>query len=98
MVAKFRWRSSGNAIEIQLNRFEDICLPKAVGGLGFKDFNKLNTSLFTKQVWRLMQDPTSYWASTLKAIYYTTSDFFCMLLWREALIGYGNVLFKVEDC
>lgn len=63
-VAKFWWKSNNNSNGIHWKKFETLCSPKAKGGLCFKEYNKLNTALLSKQVWRLMQDPTSYWASS----------------------------------
>lgn len=35
----------------------------------------MNTTLLTKQAWRLLKEPDSYLASTLKGIYFNNSDF-----------------------
>lgn len=41
----------------------------------------MNSSMLSKQVWRLLQEPNSYLASTIKTIYYPNSDL------RQARIG-----------
>lgn len=74
-VAKFWWKSVGKPRGIHWRKFNALCSPNKLGVLGFKDFSNLNTALLTKQVWRLMEDPNSYWASTLKAIYFPNSNF-----------------------
>lgn len=66
-VAKFWWKLSGRYKGIHQKRCED---PKTMGGLGFNDFSKMNTTLLTKHAWRLISEPSSYWASTLKGIYF----------------------------
>lgn len=59
-VAKFWWKNSSNSKGIHWRKFETLCLPKANGGLGFKEYDKLNVDLLSKQVWRLIHDPNSY--------------------------------------
>lgn len=73
-VARFWWSSSGHSRGIRWRR-EVICSPKSVGGLGFKDFDDTNTALLAKQAWRLIQEPNSYWAATLKGIYFPNKTF-----------------------
>lgn len=74
-VAKFWWKTSGKSRGIHWKNFASLCSPKALGGLGIKDFQKLNHALLSKQVWRLAQDPDSYWGATLKSIYFCNTDF-----------------------
>lgn len=49
-VAKFWWQSSGKHRGIHWRKFEELCSPKALGGLGFKDFKQMNTAFLTKHV------------------------------------------------
>lgn len=81
--------------------FEVLCTPKSLGGLGFKKFQTMNTALLTKQVWRLIQDPSSYWAATLKGIYFPKTDFLyankgrrTSWVWKSLL--HGRYLVKAE--
>lgn len=74
-VARFWWQFSGNSRGIHWRKFEELCFPKNLGGLGFKDFAKLNTALLPKQAWRLIHNPNSVWAETLKAIYFPRGQF-----------------------
>lgn len=68
--------------------WERMGLPKNKGGLGFRDMSIFNKSLLAKQVWRLMQNPSSMVATIYKAIYFFQginfggtvgkTPFFCM--------------------
>lgn len=49
-VAKFWWQSLGKSRGIRWRKFEDLCTPKGLEGLGFKDFKKLNIAFLTKHV------------------------------------------------
>lgn len=60
-VAKFWWASSGKDRGIHWKNIKILCSPKHMGGLGFKDFNSMNSALLSKQAWCILQDPNSYW-------------------------------------
>lgn len=51
-----------------------MTLPKAEGGLGYKDHHTFNIAMLTKQAWRLLTNPSSLCAQVLKARYYPDSD------------------------
>lgn len=74
-VVRFWWAKTGKHRGIYWKNVNILCSPKEVGGLGFREFNKMNTAQLAKQAWRIIQDPQSYWASTLKSIYFPNSEF-----------------------
>lgn len=59
-VARFWWARNGRTRGIYWKNINILCSPKDQGGLGFKEFGKLNNALLAKQAWRLVQDPNSY--------------------------------------
>lgn len=44
IVAKFWWKTNDRYNGIHWKKFEALCSPKSMGGLGFKEFNKLNSA------------------------------------------------------
>ncbi|KAA3463976.1 reverse transcriptase [Gossypium australe] len=52
-----------------------MCIPKAKGGLGFKDLSKFNLALLAKQGWKLIMQPDCLFARVMKAKYFPTGDF-----------------------
>jgi hypothetical protein len=51
-----------------------LCFPKKEGGMGFHDLHSFNLAMLSKQVWRLIDDPTSLCAQVLRAKYYPSGD------------------------
>ncbi|KAL6185324.1 hypothetical protein ACLB2K_041458 [Fragaria x ananassa] len=49
-------------------------LPKAEGGLGFRNFQEFNDALLAKQVWRLHQFPYSISAQVIKQLYHASTS------------------------
>lgn len=70
MVARFWWSSHGKERGIHWKKWSALSVSKKEGGLGFKDFNHLNSSLLAKQAWRIIRNPEALWVQILKAIYF----------------------------
>lgn len=73
MLARFWW---GNGSETKMHRksWEHLCLPKSMGGMGFRDLNIFNQALLAKQGWRLMHNDESLLHKILKAKYFKNTD------------------------
>lgn len=100
-MSSFWWSSMENQRKISWVAWERLCLPKNLGGLGFKDIELFNQALLAKQAWRLMQSPDCLFSLFFKSRYFCDSIFLGAVLgsrpsfaWRSIL--HGRVL--LEKC
>lgn len=74
IMNKFWWTSNKAVKGIHWSRWEQLCKPKCIGGMGFKDLYLFNKMLIAKQVWRISSQPNCFSARVLKARYYIFTD------------------------
>jgi hypothetical protein len=74
MVQKFWWGSREGERKPNWVSWKDMCKPKHLGGLGFRDIELFNLALLARQGWRLLQNPDSLSARVPRARYYPNRD------------------------
>ncbi|KAL2933269.1 hypothetical protein RDABS01_016388 [Bienertia sinuspersici] len=74
LLAKFWWGNGDNERKLHWRAWDKLCIPKAMGGMGFRDLKTFNLALLAKQVWRLMNGTDSLTGSILKARYFKNDD------------------------
>ncbi|KAJ3691252.1 hypothetical protein LUZ61_020416 [Rhynchospora tenuis] len=67
---RFIWgmNAQGNQ-RIPLISWQNVCLPKVVGGLGLCDLQLQNLALLLRWFWRLYDAPASLWSSVSRLLY-----------------------------
>jgi hypothetical protein len=63
------WGAKGGRKRISWVKYEVVCQPTSLGGLGVRDVRAVNISLLAKWRWRLLQDDRVLWKEVLKGKY-----------------------------
>ncbi|XP_062088870.1 uncharacterized protein LOC133795435 [Humulus lupulus] len=75
-MSNFWWKSSSKKKRgIHWLSWERLCIPKSMGGLGFRNLYDFNISLLGKQCWRLLTSPESLVSRLYKTRYYPLGSF-----------------------
>jgi len=75
IFSKFWWGSTDTRRRIHWRCWEDLCLPKALGGMVFRNLKNFNDALLAKQCWRLLKEEDSILHKVFKAKYFPKSSF-----------------------
>ncbi|KAK1568237.1 hypothetical protein Q3G72_022047 [Acer saccharum] len=74
MVSKFWWGCQDGNRKICWIKWERLCLPKSLGGLGFRNLALFNQALLANQVWRIFRNPGALASKILGAKYFNKGD------------------------
>lgn len=76
--------------------FVGMTMPKALGGLGIRDFKIFNKALLAKNGWRIIPQPNSFWAQILCAKYFPDFDFLNAKKKAKSFYIWNNLLWCKE--
>ncbi|XP_062085791.1 uncharacterized protein LOC133791900 [Humulus lupulus] len=72
LCRRFLWGTSSsneNRSKVHLTAWEQVCLPKSLGGIGFKEGSKWNKVLLAKFLWVISSKKYILWVKWVDAIY-----------------------------
>ncbi|GMI84866.1 hypothetical protein HRI_002155900 [Hibiscus trionum] len=73
-IRRYWWSGKSNKKGWHMLPWDQVCLPKSVGGMGFRDLNNFNIALLGKQLWRLICEPDSLLGQIYKFKYFPTGN------------------------
>ena len=97
MVRNYWWGSEKGKRKTYWMEWENIIKPKAMGGLGFKDYRLFNQALLAKQAWRLLDRPDSLCARLIKARYYPSGQLLDTVFPGTGLEVWKGILHGLEQ-
>ncbi|XP_057424037.1 uncharacterized protein LOC130717711 [Lotus japonicus] len=69
IMRTFLWGGAEGHKKLAWIKWDVVCKPKEMGGLGIKNWNVFNKALLGKWRWRLMHEQNSLWGNVLRAKY-----------------------------
>ncbi|CAI0546189.1 unnamed protein product [Linum tenue] len=73
-IALFWWGQQQEEGKTHWLKWKELCRPKKLGGMGFRNLQSFNLALLGKQLWRIIQHPETLVAKVSKAKYYHDRD------------------------
>ncbi|XP_062119661.1 uncharacterized protein LOC133834159 [Humulus lupulus] len=92
----FLWGTKGNRSKLHLTSWEQVCLPKKFGGVGFFEGRKWNIAMMAKYIWAISSKKDCLWVKWIDSIYLKGHSF-----WTVPLINdtrwYFRKLLKLRN-
>ncbi|KAG8383539.1 hypothetical protein BUALT_Bualt04G0024000 [Buddleja alternifolia] len=73
-MRKFSWGHDPNKNHLHLMAWDDICRPKALGGLGLRKMKDLNFALLSKLAWKMVSEKNCIWLNLFRYKYLKSSN------------------------
>ncbi|KAG8485814.1 hypothetical protein CXB51_019151 [Gossypium anomalum] len=91
IMNKFWWTGNKTSKGIHWSRWELLCKPKDVGGMGFKNLFLFSKAFLAKQVWRILSHLNCLLAKFLKARYHPYSDILSVKIGSYPLFTWRSI-------
>ncbi|KAL8132867.1 hypothetical protein AgCh_008374 [Apium graveolens] len=95
-VRNFWWGGDPSSKSVHRKKWDLLSKSKSDGGMGFRDFKAFNLALLAKQCWRLVINPSSFWARVLKGMRWQVGNGKSINFWSDKWIP-SSPHFLVRD-
>ncbi|XP_062075287.1 uncharacterized protein LOC133779329 [Humulus lupulus] len=92
----FPWGSSGNRSKLHLPSWEKVCLPKKLGGIGFREGKKWNMALMAKYIWASSSKQDCLWVRWINSIYLKDQNIWSIPI-KQDMSWYFKKLLKLRQ-
>ncbi|XP_062114038.1 uncharacterized protein LOC133825058 [Humulus lupulus] len=75
LCRQFLWGTSGTRSKLHFASWQQVCRPKAFGGLGLREGSSWNRALLAKYIWAVMNKHDSLWVKWVQHVYLKGADF-----------------------
>ncbi|XP_062103031.1 uncharacterized protein LOC133814029 [Humulus lupulus] len=92
----FLWGSRGNRSKFHLSSWEKVCLPKHLGGIGFREGKKWNVAVMAKYIWASSSKQDCLWVKWINSIYLKNHTIWSVPF-KQDMSWYFKKLLKVRQ-
>ena len=75
MMSRFWWSQKMQERKVHWLSWSKLCMPKSMGGIGFRELHSFNLAMLAKQGWRLMKNTHSLFYRVYKSKYFPNISF-----------------------